>query len=209
MCVFPALTHTRMHTGARPQTRRRQACFPSLTPHHRGNRLSMWRWGVQRHRELPLLIKQHIGRLMHPPAPRPPPSFSSLYIFFKKAESRFLSHALRIPPESPSLVSVVAPKRQLASLPAPPSLPALSLSPCVRVSHPWPLPPSSTGSPIVARSSSLSTARASFHSTGTANHMISLSCLLWEMVGCHGDSRLHLCRCVSERRFRQEIDDAV
>lgn len=37
--------------------------------------------GTERDRELPLLIKQHIGRLMHPPAPRPPPSFSSLYIF--------------------------------------------------------------------------------------------------------------------------------
>lgn len=37
--------------------------------------------------------------------------------------------------------------------------------------------------------------------------MISLSCLLRETVGCHGDSRLHLCQCVAERRF-QQIDGA-
>lgn len=48
--------------------------------------------------------------------------------FFLKAASRSLPHALRIPQESSSVVSVVAPKTQLASFPAPPSLPALSLS---------------------------------------------------------------------------------
>lgn len=138
----------------------------------------------------------------------PPSLLPSLYIFLKAA-SRFLPHALRSPQESSSTVSVVAPKTQLASFPAPPSLPALSLSLRARVSHPWPLPPSLHPSPRVAPSSSLGTARASLLGPGTANHTTSLSCLLWEMLGCHGDSRLHLCQCVSERRFQQEIDGAA
>ena len=57
----------------------------------------------------------------------PPSSSSPLSIFFIHCGSVSFPRP-EDPPESPSLVPVVAPKRQLASLPAPPPPPVLSSS---------------------------------------------------------------------------------
>lgn len=100
------------------------------------------RWSRGVRAELPLLIGQRGGGggLLHPPAPLPPPSFSPFYILFFKAASRFRSHALRIPQESP-LNGIRSSTSDAASISSCPSFSFCSLSLSVRVSHPWPLPP--------------------------------------------------------------------
>lgn len=110
-CALPAFRHACFHIHVKDTLSITQATEDHVSAYE------------DRVRELPLLLNEHVGRLVHPPAAHAslfllPP----LHFYLFNTAVQYLLTALRIH-ESPSLVPVVAPKRQLASLPPPSYLP--------------------------------------------------------------------------------------